>query len=154
MKFDGAVFTDQIPYTDFARNPDVAGFRKYSVASCSDIGAEPSFRRKFIRNSAGVVVEDVSFNIAESIAAFGRKVNSKVTGNDYDGEKNANRASILYTDDKGSGKIDLFTNSRSCRSVEGGGFYYDEQLRQSSVRRSNDPSRRPSQVSERASTRV
>ena len=31
MKFEGAKFTDKIPFSDISRDPNVAGFRKYSV---------------------------------------------------------------------------------------------------------------------------
>ena len=56
-----------------------------------------------------------------------------------------NRCILKYHDDKGTGKIDTFTNARSWKNYPDGGFFCNEQIRQVSVRRSLDTSRQPSQ---------
>ena len=96
------------------------------------------------------VFEDKKFVLTKFIQGFMQPVNGIVDEVTY-ATNDANRCTIMYHDDKGSGRLKLFTNSRSSRQIVSAnsnqvGFECSEQLRQVSVRNSIDSTRRPSQI--------
>jgi hypothetical protein len=140
--FRGAQFTPQIPLKTLSKDPNVPGFRKYSVSYVADIGADCVADLRFAPKD-GKVVESRESTLASLITAFAvgdsAQVQSVVV------EERGNRCTVLYSDAKGSGKIEMFTNSRTWRIGADGSFECMEQLRQYNVRQSSS-SRGTSQV--------
>merc|ERR1711871_1097871 len=62
-KYSSAEFSDKVQFKDLQRDPNVAGFRKYSVASMPDIGKDVVTTRRFIERDDGNIVEDVGYNL-------------------------------------------------------------------------------------------
>lgn len=130
-KFVGAQFTEQFPYRTLASNVNVPGFRKYSVAYLPDIGKETTAKLRFVNGGDGIISEDRVFNLKSIFQSFMNDVHAVVDTTSYDSETNANRCSLAYHDDKGSGKIELFSNSRTWRSKDTDGtFQTAENIRQ------------------------
>ena len=131
LNFEGAKFCNDIPFASISENVNVAGFRKYSIAQISDIGSDiNNLKRKWIRSDRGDIVEDVNFNLKSSISKIMDKYQAEVDNLDYQPKKDPNRCSLTYHDVKGSGKIELFTNSRSNSLTADGLFLATEQIRQ------------------------
>lgn len=112
-KYVDASFTTDIPLKELSSDVNVAGFRKYSVAFVPDIGADFITNVQFKRgpgDSSNSVVEDRQFNLINTLQSVNK---ATVDGMVYEPDKNANRLSLKYTDPRGTGKIELFSNYRS-----------------------------------------
>jgi len=136
--FDGAGFTSKIPFDQIARDPNVAGFRKYSVAYMTDIGKDVQTTMRFKKRSTdGLIVDDLEYNLKSMIETQQSDNNCKVFDFLYEPSKNPNRLGFKYSDNKGNGIIEIFVNDRK-KNVEDNKFYSITSLRQSSVRRRED----------------
>lgn len=136
-QFDGAGFGDKIAFDQLSKDPNVAGFRKYSIAYMSDIGKDVNTSSRYIKRNDGAIVEDLDYNIKSIVEIQQKSVNCRIMDFNYDPGKNPNRLGFKYTDDKGNGNIELFINDRKKNIVENN-FYSISNLRQSSVRRRED----------------
>ncbi len=116
-KFVDASFTTDIPLKQLSTDVNVAGFRKYSVAFAPDIGADfvTNVQFKLSPGSDTSVVEDRQFNLINALQSVNKATVDQVV---YEPDKNANRLSLKYTDPRGTGKIELFSNSRSQGMVD------------------------------------
>ena len=136
--FDGAGFTNKIPFDQIARDPNIAGFRKYSVAYMTDIGKDVQTTMRFKKRSTdGLIVDDLEYNLKSMIETQQSDNNCKVFHLLYEPSKNPNRLGFKYSDNKGNGIIEIFVNDRK-KNVEDNKFYSITSLRQSSVRRRED----------------
>mmetsp|Transcript_22299 Transcript_22299/g.37557 ORF Transcript_22299/g.37557 Transcript_22299/m.37557 type:complete len:333 (-) Transcript_22299:38-1036(-) len=143
--FKGAEFTDSIPFQELSSDVNIPGFRKYSVIYAPDIGSDCVADLKFERRqNYSPIVENREYNIASLVSAFTAKDAATVDSVDID--QSGNRCSLTYHDVKGSGKVELFTNSRTWKKRQDGIFECQEQIRQYNVRQSNSGRRGTSQV--------
>jgi hypothetical protein len=135
--FVGGQFSPQYPAELLARNPNIAGFRKYSVMVAPDIGASPKqVPLHFIRKGAGGCYEDRTSNIPALISRFVNNVD--VDSIAYDPDSNPNRISAVFRDARSAGKLELFVNDRKVEIFPGGdGYRTLEQCRQSTTRAIN-----------------
>jgi hypothetical protein len=126
--FRGAQFTPTIPLKTLSKDPNVPGFRKYSVSYVADVGSDAVADLKFDRVN-GKVVENREFSLAALMAAFTSTTDTAQVES-VKVDEGGNRCTVLYSDVKGSGKIEMFTNSRVWKGGSDGSFECVEQLRQ------------------------
>lgn len=152
--FDGAGFTSKIPFDQIARDPNIAGFRKYSVAYMTDIGKDVQTTMRFKKRSTdGLIVDDLEYNLKSMIETQQSDNNCKVFDLLYEPSKNPNRLGFKYSDNKGNGIIEIFVNDRK-KNVEDNKFYSITSLRQSSVRRREDKDQNQQQQQQYAASQI
>lgn len=151
FKYQSASFTDQISLKELSRDINVAGFRKYSVAYVPDIGADFTAELRFKNSNQGeMAVEDRQFNLRNILqsAMTDRKVIVESTNSGekgQDGLNNPNRCTLKYRDIKGSGRLELFSNSRTTQFVPSQEYFRTfENFRQVSIR--SNEGEQPSQA--------
>lgn len=97
LRFAGAEFTKQIPTQQLAQDPNIPGFRKYSVAFVPDFGTDCTAILRFAGEgsggSSGVVYEDRAANVKALMEAFMRNERAAVDSIEYD---KGNRCSLVY----------------------------------------------------------
>ena len=99
LTYAGSQFCANIPLRELARDVNVAGFRKYSIAMMPDVGADATTRYKFGGRPSGTssdsIFEDLEFNIRNIFEAQYSGVNCAVDAFEYDPDRNPNRAGIF-----------------------------------------------------------
>lgn len=122
LTFQNGYFTPYIPFSDLSQDANIAGFRRYSVAFVPDIGSNaknalikfrPSKDSSSASSNSLSVIEDRSTNVLSLFNAFSGQFSTEVDSIIYDEKKNCNRLSLQYHNPASTGKIELFTNSRS-----------------------------------------
>jgi len=112
LNYQKAEFSERVRFQDLQNDVNVGGFRKYSIAYMPDIGKNAQTTFRYIRRD-GSVVEDIPFNLKGIIENQFRESQCKVSGIEYNPQRNPNRLGLEYNDSKGSGRIEIFVNSRS-----------------------------------------
>jgi len=143
FQFNKADFSNQFQVKELANDLNLAGFRKYSIMAVPDIGKDFETTLSFI-NRDGKIVEDL---VCNTRAIFLDSLLSTVQTIVYDPVANPNRVGVQYSDSKGSGKLEIFCNSRTTAyDSKTGHFNSLTQYRQSSVRRTLDSQQASSQI--------
>ena len=137
-KFIGSQFSPQFSLKQLSSDPNIAGFRKYSIAAFPDIGTSVKNVEAVYQKDtkSEFAFEDRSNNAVKSLISFASKSNVNVDKVDYDVASNPNRLSLSFTDQASSGKLEIFTNSRS-GSISENNINTVEHFRQSTVRQRN-----------------
>ena len=118
LSFLNAKFTSTIPFSQLAKDVNIAGFRRYGVVFVPDIGSNiDSINNVFLQykpdKTNKYIVEDRISNIASLFKGFTQSFNADIDTIIYDTDTNPNRMSVTFHDPNTTGRIELFTNSRN-----------------------------------------
>jgi len=107
--FAGFVFP-LLPRERVMREVDVPGFKTCSIIDIADVGKSPvEFDLRWVSRQ-GIVLEDVPFNLKESVR--GHLDKGEVTRVDYEPEKDPNRLTLAIRGSRNAERVELFVNSR------------------------------------------
>lgn len=123
LKFEGATFTDKVPFATLSKNENLPGFSKYSIVSLPEMGKDVQTTLRYAQIDSHPR-EDHPQNIRHLIPAF--VPDAVVDSAPYNFQKApdwfhapANHWSINYHDPTGHGKSDIYTRKRDIQVYAG-----------------------------------
>ena len=150
LSFLNAKFTSTIPFSQLAKDVNIAGFRRYGVLFVPDVGSNIDNNNNVYLQykpdkSNGYIVEDRISNVASLFKGFTQSFNTDIDTIIYDTDMNPNRMSVTFHDPNATGRIELFTNSRNMQVYTDNSSNSNkstvttlEYVRQSTVRQKSD----------------